>query len=74
MVTLEDEEAAVLIDCNDCAMQATSACDDCIVTAVLGLNEGPLELDDGEASALGHLAEAGLVAPLRLVPRHRAAQ
>jgi hypothetical protein len=50
-------------------MQHTSACDDCIVTAVLGLGEAPLELDDVEQVALGNLADAGLVAPLRLVPR-----
>ena len=65
------------IDCDECAMQHTTACDECIVTVLL---DGPrlldesasragVELDAGEAEALGHLADAGLVAPLRLVPR-----
>jgi hypothetical protein len=50
-------------------MQHTSACDDCIVTVLL---DGPvrrLEMHEEEVEALGHLAEAGLVAPIRLVPR-----
>jgi hypothetical protein len=50
-------------------MQHTSACDDCVVTVVLGRGATPLELDEDERDALDNLAEAGLVAPLRLVPR-----
>jgi len=59
----------VIIDCNQCAMQHTSACDDCVVSVVLGMEPGPLELNGDEAAALDHLADAGLVAPLRLVTR-----
>ena len=59
----------MIIDCNQCAMQHTSACDDCVVSVVLGLEPGPLELNGDEAAALDHLADAGLVAPLRLVSR-----
>ncbi len=59
----------MIIDCNQCAMQHTSACDDCVVAVVLGMQPGPLELNGDEAAALDHLADAGLVAPLRLVSR-----
>ena len=59
----------MIIDCNQCAMQHTSACDDCVVAVVLGMQPGPLELNGDEAAALDHLADAGLVAPLRLVTR-----
>jgi hypothetical protein len=59
----------MLIDCDQCAMQHTVACDDCIVTALLGHDTGTVSLGDTEAAALQHLAEAGMVAPLRLVRR-----
>ncbi len=65
----------MLIDCDTCAMQHTSACDECIVTVLLeGATDTPppvrVDLDPAETRALENLAEAGLVAPLRLVPRH----
>ena len=58
----------MLIDCNDCVMQGTGACNDCIVTVLIG--DGPLrpvELADEETEAIGNLADAGLVPGLRLV-------
>lgn len=58
----------MLIDCNDCRMQDTEACYDCVVSFVLRDVGGPLELDPDEAEALSALSDAGLVAPLRLVP------
>ncbi len=61
----------MVIDCDECTMQDTAACGDCVVTVLLAEAPGPLQLDAGEALALEHLAEAGLVAPLRLVPRVR---
>ncbi len=57
----------MLIDCDGCRMQHTAACDDCVVTAILGMT-GRVELADDEAVALVNLADAGMVAPLRLVP------
>ncbi len=60
----------MLIDCNECAMQDTSACDDCVVGVLLRDSDGPVVLDEAEAEALDHLAQAGLVPRLRLVPRH----
>lgn len=55
------------IDCDKCQMQATTACDECIVPLLLHQMSGPFELGVEEAEALDHLAGAGMVAPLRLV-------
>jgi hypothetical protein len=57
----------MIIDCNACDMQATTACDECIVPVLLHQMSGPFELANDEADALDNLADAGLVAPLRLV-------
>lgn len=59
----------MIIDCSSCVMEHTSACDDCVVTAFLRIEEGPLFLETAEEEALANLADAGLVAPIRLVPR-----
>ena len=57
----------MIIDCDLCAMQHTSACDDCVVGFLLG-SEAGVELADVEVEAIGNLAAAGLVSPIRLVP------
>jgi hypothetical protein len=57
----------MLIDCDSCEVRG-DACGDCMVTALLGMPK-PVDLADDEASALGALSEAGLLPPLRLVPR-----
>lgn len=62
-----DASESMLIDCDDCVMQHTDTCDDCVVTALLHITEHPVRLAEAESEALGNLAEAGLVAPLRLV-------
>jgi hypothetical protein len=59
----------VLIDCEACVMRGTDACDECIVPVLLHQLAGPFELAEDEGRALDHLSEAGLVAPLRLVPK-----
>lgn len=56
----------MLIDCDQCAMQDTDACGECVVTVLL--SEGPVDLDGDEAAALSALAEVGLVPRLKLVP------
>ncbi len=58
----------LFIDCDDCAMRHTAACDECIVPVLLHQLAGPFELAEDEGRALEYLSEAGLVAPLRLVP------
>lgn len=58
----------MMIDCNTCEMQATTTCEECIVPVLLHQMSGPFDLGRDEADALDNLADAGLVAPLRLVP------
>ena len=55
----------MIIDCDGCRMRDTNACDDCVVSVLIG--GGPMALDGDETAALGNLAEAGLVPRLRLV-------
>ena len=56
----------MLIDCDRCEMRDI-ACDDCVVTALLGMGaEAETELVDETAVALRHLAAGGLAPPLRL--------
>jgi hypothetical protein len=59
----------VIIDCNDCAMQHTNQCEDCVVTYILRGPGEPVVVDGDEARALGELGRAGLVPLLRLVPK-----
>jgi hypothetical protein len=59
----------MIIDCDTCVMEDTGACADCIVPVLLAGDTGPLRIGTDEEAALRNLAEAGLVAPLRLVPR-----
>jgi hypothetical protein len=56
---------SVEIDCGTCAVRGL-ACDDCVVTVLLG---PPPErgFDDDERRALDALAGSGLVPPLRMV-------
>lgn len=57
----------MIIDCDDCSEQHTEACDDCIVTALIG-DDAILELADAERAAIDELSRVGLVAPIRLAP------
>ncbi len=50
-------------------MDGTSACADCIVPVLLAGTNGRIEVGATEEAALRNLSDAGLVAPLRLVPR-----
>ena len=59
----------MVIDCNDCTMQGTAQCDDCVVTFVLRGPGGPVVIDGERARALGELGRAGLVPLLKLVPK-----
>lgn len=57
----------MLIDCDRCEMRDV-ACADCVVTALLATPSQPAEIGEAEQRALHVLAEARLVAPLRLQP------
>jgi len=57
------------ISCNDCVMQNTSHCGDCIVTFLCDRDEAvPVAIEEREVRALRLLSEGGLVPELR----HRA--
>jgi hypothetical protein len=65
--------AAMLIDCETCVAR-DKACGDCVINVLLrsraqntSTSSAPVELDADEEAAIGHLAAAGLVPPLRLV-------
>jgi hypothetical protein len=55
----------MLIDCDTCAVRG-KGCQDCVISVLLAM-PGPVELDAEEQTAIGRLADAGLVPPLRLV-------
>jgi hypothetical protein len=56
----------MLIECDKCEMR-NIACPDCVVSALLG-SGGQTEIGEDERRALRILAEARLVAPLRMQP------
>lgn len=58
----------MVIDCDSCEVRGL-ACDDCVVSVLLGAPPGGVELDADERDAIDVLAGSGLVPPLRLVPR-----
>jgi hypothetical protein len=61
----EAEEEQVLIECDRCVMRDI-ACDDCVVTALLDIDEQRARIGEPERRALRVLADARMVAPLRL--------
>lgn len=63
-------EPALTIDCDVCAVRETDACDDCVVSYLVGHEAGtPVVLDAEEKRAVELLAEAGLVPASRFDPR-----
>jgi hypothetical protein len=61
----------MIVDCDCCAVRG-SACQDCVITVVLGAPPDGVDLDGTERSALYSLAEAGMVPRLQLVSHHDA--
>lgn len=60
----------VRIDCDECVMQGTEVCDDCVVTFLVRRpRRDAAVLDLDEQRALRRLAGAGLVPELRHVAR-----
>ena len=53
------------IDCDDCLMQGTGACDDCLVTFICGRTEPAVVLAREEERGLRLLARSGLVPGIR---------
>jgi hypothetical protein len=60
-----------VISCDDCIMQHTSTCDDCVVTFICGREpDEAVVIDVAEARAVRLLGQVGLVPQLRQVRRH----
>jgi hypothetical protein len=58
------------ISCDECAMQHTDTCDDCVVSFICGREPGSaVVIDVQEARAVRLLSQAGLVPRLRHVRR-----
>ena len=58
------------IDCDECVMAGTNACDDCVVSFILRREPGEaLIIDAEEERALRSLQGGGLVPELRHRPR-----
>jgi hypothetical protein len=54
------------ISCDDCVLDGTSACEDCVVSFLLGpAAAGGIVVDVAEARAVRMLQRAGLVPELR---------
>jgi hypothetical protein len=64
-----NEHEPVRIDCDACAHQGTSQCDDCVVSFLLDREDGAIVVDAEEARALRSLGQAGLVPLLQLQPK-----
>jgi hypothetical protein len=65
-----DHGGSLRIDCAECVMQGTAACDDCIVTFICSRSpEEAVVIDVAEARAMRMLGQAGLVPRLRHVRR-----
>lgn len=54
-----------VIDCDRCTARGLG-CQDCVVSCLLGDDRSVLPLEPIERDALGALAQAGLVPPLRM--------
>ena len=70
---MEDELGTAdvsVIDCDECVMQHTSACDDCVVSFICGRDpDEAVVINVTEARAVRLLGEVGLVPRLRQVLR-----
>ncbi|MGH3833200.1 MAG: hypothetical protein ACRDRS_22665 [Pseudonocardiaceae bacterium] len=61
----------MIVDCDRCEVRG-GACQDCVITLLLGAPPAGVELDATERQALRTLAEVGMVPQLRLVDRNQA--
>lgn len=63
---MSPNDQPLTIDCDDCLMQHSSACDDCIVTFLCSREpDDAVIVDVSEVRALRLLADTGLAPPLR---------
>ncbi len=59
----------MLIDCDECEMRNTHACEDCIVTVLLDRPAGAVIFDVEEERAIRVLQDGGLAPRTRFLPR-----
>ena len=65
-----DKPDPLTIDCECCELQDTDACEDCVVTFLLGREpDDAVVIDADEARAMRMLERAGLLPTLRLSTR-----
>lgn len=62
----------MLISCDDCRMQGTDACKDCVVTYLLERPEGAVVFDADQERAIREMARAGLLPEVRWQRRSEA--
>jgi hypothetical protein len=63
---IPDPTGPLTIDCDRCELQETTACEDCVVTFLLGREpDDAVVIDADEARAMRMLERAGLVPTLR---------
>ena len=55
----------MIIDCDACVMRDTDACNDCVVTAILEPERGPLIFDGDEVVAISLFQDAGMLPSTR---------
>lgn len=55
----------MLISCDDCSMQGTDACDDCVVSYIIERPEGAVVFDAAEERAIREMTRAGLLPGVR---------
>ena len=66
MQSIEVEDDVLRIDCDDCRMQHTDTCADCIVTFVCSTSSNDaVVFDVAEARAVRAMVEVGLVPDVR---------
>ena len=64
--TSAEPDGGLTIDCERCTLQGTDACDDCVVTFLLGREpDDAVVIDADEARAMRMLEHAGLLPSLR---------
>jgi hypothetical protein len=55
----------MLISCDECRMQGTDACDDCVVSFIVERPEGAVVFDAAEERAIRAMTGAGLLPGVR---------
>lgn len=66
----DTDDGLLRIDCDECAMQHTDVCDDCVVSFICSRQpDEAVVIDVSEVRALRLLSGAGLVPQLRHVRR-----